>query len=114
MVESRIAWENGLAEVDLAENAANGPHINRFCIFTRPKKDFRSAVPSRGHIFGHYRLRYGLIDGGDGPGEPKICEFGEAIGVEENIGGLEISMDEFSGVHVLDAFQYSFYPYAYW
>lgn len=114
MVESRVAWENGLAEVDLAENAAYGPHIHCFCIFTRPKKDFRSAVPSRSHVFGHDRLRNGLIDCCDGPGKPKISQFRKAIRVKENIGGLEISMDEFSGVHVLDAFQYSFYPYAYW
>lgn len=55
-----------------------------------------------------------MVDGGDRPGQSKVCEFGEAVRVEQDIGGFEVAMDEFSGVHVLDGLEDSEWIGGYW
>ena len=38
------------------------------------------------------------------PGKPEIADFdGEALGVDEDVGGLEVAVDDVGGMQVLDA-----------
>ena len=99
MAPTILAWEQRLAAQHLGQNTANRPHVNRLCVLLERKHNLRRTIPSRCNIFGHEaRVVFGR---GCRSGETKVADLQIAIGVEEQIGGLEIAMKDICRVHGL-------------
>lgn len=64
--------------------------------------DFWGAVPSRRHVFRHEPcFSAGWLGGLDGSRETEIADFEIAVGVEEEVGGFEIAVDDIGGMKSL-------------
>lgn len=104
LVERRISWEYGFTVDELAQNAADGPHVHSLGVFGGAQEDFRSSVPPGGHILGE-NLLSDLLGTAQRPRQSEVCDLGVALGVEEEVAGFEIAVDEFSGVHILEGLE---------
>ena len=72
-------------------------------ILLKGQHDFGRAVPPRGDVFSHessFRAR--RLGGLDGPSETKVTNLEVAVGVEEQIGRLEVAVDDIGGVEGLE------------
>lgn len=105
LVERRVAGEDGLASVHLTQNATHRPHIDGLGVAGGSQQYLRSAVPPRGHVLGHHGLT--LARRGYRARQSEIGEFGEAVGVEQDVGGFEVTVDELAGVHIFESFEQS-------
>lgn len=77
-----------------------------FCVLFECKHDFGSAIPPRSNVFRHEtRFRPGWLGGLDGSGKTKIAHLEVAIGVEKQIGGLEVTMDDIRRMESLERAQ---------
>lgn len=114
------AWEERSCGEELGEDAPDGPYIDGLRttisslvgfsfwaghylgIHLERKHDFRCTVPPRSHVLRHQpsRLlpirRNGVLHA---PREPEIAYFEIAVGVQEEIGGFEISVDDVCAVY---------------
>ena len=68
LIQSGISWENSLSEIHFSQNASNWPHINSFSVLWRAKQNFRSPIPTSGHILSHDRFLDRLVDSCDRTG----------------------------------------------
>lgn len=93
-------WEDGLAEDDLGDDTAETPHIHRLGVVVGPQQYFGGAVPPRGDVLGQHRAV--LVGFGDGPDQAEVAQLHEALAIEEYVAGLEVPVDNFARVQVLE------------
>lgn len=65
-----ISWEQGFGVSYFTHDASNCPEIDAFIVGSLTQEQFRSPVPSRGHI-----IRQVIISLGPLPRETKITQF---------------------------------------
>lgn len=78
--------------------------LTGFCVALEAQHDFRGSVPSGGDILGHVP-RIFLRVHGKAPGQPKVADLEFAVGVDEQVAGLEITVQDVCRVDVLEAAQ---------
>ena len=101
LVESRVAREDGLSVDQLAQNAANRPHVHRLGVLRGTQQDLRGSVPPRRHVLRQHLVR-NLLGAVDRPGQPKIRNLRVALRVQQQVARLEIPVNELPRVHVLE------------
>ncbi len=92
-----FAREERFAVQHLRQYAAHTPHINRFGVFLKREHNFRRAVPSCRDVFGH---EAGVVlDVGCGASETEVADFEIAVGVEEEVRGFQVAVQDVGAVH---------------
>ena len=87
-------------------NGADRIRESDLCVLLEGEHDFGCAVPAGSDVFCHEaRLCAGWLCGLDGASETKVADLEIAVGVEEEIRGLEISVYDISGVEGLECSQ---------
>jgi hypothetical protein len=81
-----LSWEKRLALEHLSEDAAGAPDVDLDVVLLPRKHNLRRAVVSRRDIAGHLRIL--------NASEAKIADLQVAILVDENVAGLQISVDD--------------------
>ena len=90
------------SSVDMTDRIRSG--FTDLCVLLEGQHDFGSAVPPRGNVFRHEaRFRAGWFGSLDGSGKAKVADFEVAIGIEEEIRGFEITVDDISGMECLES-----------
>ena len=87
-----FAGEEWLAFQHLRENAARAPNVHLDVVFLPCKHDLWSAIVSSGNVAGHLRI----LDSS----KAKVANFEVAVFVDQDIAGLEISVDDAGAVNV--------------
>ena len=67
----------------------------------RPKEYLGRSVPSGGDFLGQDDVLVGLV-GDEGAGESEVADLHGAVAVEEQVGGLEVAVDDLCGVQELE------------
>jgi hypothetical protein len=95
LVDVVLSGEKRLALEHLGENAASTPDIHLHVVLLPREHDLRRSVVSGGDISGHLRVL--------NTGETEVTNLQIAVLVDENVGGLEITVDNTGGVDVFQA-----------
>lgn len=90
-----LAGEERLALEHLGKDAAGTPNVHLDVVFLPCEHDFGGAVVSRGDVAGHL----GVLDSG----QAKVANLEIAVFVDENVAGLEITVDDAGRVHIFEA-----------
>ena len=100
------AGEKGFPREHLGQDAADAPDVDRFCVLLEGEHDLGRAVPPRRDVFGHEAClgprRFRRLHR---PGEAEVAHFEVAVGVEEEVGGLEVAVDDVGAVEGLEGAQ---------
>ena len=84
---------------ELSQNTTNTPYIDGSSVLAPGKNDFRCAVPSRGNIVCQACRRcHQSVD--IGTCQAKVTDFQIAVGVNQQISRLQITMQDSTGVNV--------------
>jgi hypothetical protein len=75
-----------------------------FCVALEAQHDLGGAVPSRRDVLGHVP-RILLRVHGETPGETKIANLELAVGIDEQVAGLEIAVQDVGRVDVFETAQ---------
>jgi hypothetical protein len=95
-----LSREQRLATQHLSQDTANGPDINGLGVLLEGQHNLRSSVPTGRDIFCH-EARVVFL-GGCRASEAEIANLKVAIGIEKQVGWLEISVEYVCGVHSLE------------
>lgn len=95
------AAEQRPAGEHLGEDAAHSPEVDGVGVLAAAEEDLWGAVPPSGHV-----LRQGRVVADSTlrvrAREPKVRDAHFAVGVDEEVGGLEIPVNDAGGVNVLE------------
>lgn len=75
-----------------------------FGVALEAEHDLRGAVPPRCDVFGHVACVFLWIDG-EAAGEAEVADLEFAVGIDEQVARLQISVQDVRGVDVLQAAQ---------
>jgi hypothetical protein len=89
LVESGLAGKESLADDHFTHDAPDRPNIDGLGVLLGAKDDLGCSVPAGGDVLGE-DMGCVVFDGGDGAGQAKIGDLDSAVGIEEDVGGLEI------------------------
>jgi hypothetical protein len=92
-----FARKQRLATQHLCKDTTDTPDVNRLGVLLERKHDLRSSVPSCCHIFCH-EARV-VIGGCRRTSETKVADFQIAVSVQEEVGWLQISVEDVCRVH---------------
>ena len=82
------------------ENTPNTPNINCLCILLKSEHNFRRPIPPRRHILGH---KPGIILRGiSTPCQSKVTDFEIAVGIEQQVGGFQVTVEDVGRMHCLE------------
>jgi len=95
-----FSGEQGLATQHLSQDTANGPNINGLGVLLESQHNLRGSVPAGCDVFSH-ETGVVFLRGGRAS-EAEIANLEVAIGIEEQVGWLEISVENVCGVHSLE------------
>lgn len=84
----------------LGDDAPDAPHVNLGGVLSAPEQEFRRAVPQRNDAD-----RQSLHLAVPAPGQAPIGDLEFALLVDEEVGRLEVPVDDFVDVHVVHARQ---------
>ena len=101
MIEGRCAWKDRLSDENLCQDASHAPDIRRLAVGVRAKEYLGRSVPSGGDFLGQDDVLVGLV-GDEGAGESEVADLHGAVAVEEQVGGLEVAVDDLCGVQELE------------
>ena len=96
-----VAGEERLAAVQLGQYAAHAPHVYLVVVLLAAAHHLGRAVPARHDVLGE--LVVGLFFGA--AGEAEVADLEVAVGVEEEVGRLQVAVDDVGGVDVFQAWQ---------
>lgn len=92
--------EKWSASEQLGKDATDGPYIYGLCVHLKREHDLGCAVPSCCYIFSHQTDFFAWRNARfDTTSKPKIANFEIAVGIQEEIGRFQISMDNICGVN---------------
>lgn len=95
LVDVILSWEQRLAFQHLCENTSRTPNINFDVILLPCKHDFGGSVVSCRDISCHLRIL--------NTGETKIADLKIAVLVDEDVAGLEITMNDTCRMNVFQS-----------
>jgi hypothetical protein len=98
LIKIILSGEQRRPSKKLRKNTANTPHIDLLRVLTRAQNYFRSAVPSCNDVLG--QIIHSLIKSSC---QPQIANFQISIFVQEEVAGLEVSVNDVCGMHVQSA-----------
>lgn len=98
-----LAREQRLAAQHLGQNAAHTPHINGLGVFLERQHDLRGTVPASSHIFRH-EARV-VVGRGGRASKTEIAHLQIAVGIEQEVGGLQITVQDVGRMHGLESSQ---------
>lgn len=121
LIDIIATLEERLAAQQLSQNTTNGPNIDCDCQLTdsHPERlrirtgfgialeaqhDLRRSVPSGSYVFGHVSCILFRVHG-EASCQTKIADLEFAVGVHEEITGLEIAVEDVGRVDVLETAQ---------
>lgn len=92
---------------ELAEDAAQRPHLDALVVLGLHEDDLGGAVPAADHVGGHQLPLAGLHlgEGGlleAGAGESEVAELDVVVVVGEDVFGLEVAVQDLDGGEVLE------------
>jgi len=90
-----FAREEWFALQHLGKDTASTPDINLYIILLPCKHDFRCSVVSCRHVASHLWVL--------NPSQSEVANLEIAVFVDQNIGGLQITVNDASGVNVFQA-----------
>lgn len=96
LVHVVASGEERLAVDELHEDAANGPDVDGGGVVGGVEQQLGRAVPP-----GHHVLRHHVALGG-GARQPEVADLEVAVGVQQQVAGLEVAVDHVGGVDVLE------------
>lgn len=106
-----ITGQVRLPPQEFGKDTPHTPKINRFGILMTSKHNLWRPVPSRHHIF-RQQIRWLaiiveilIVSGGYTPGQSKITYLKVAVGIDEEIGWFEITVDDIGRMHVFHSTQ---------
>ena len=76
---------------DLGQDAPQAPNVNFLAVLIRAEQNFRGTVPARGYLLSQAVLAAVTYER---PHESKIADPGLTALVDQNVGRLEIAVDE--------------------
>lgn len=79
----------------LGEDAACAPDVDLHVVLLPGEHDLGGAVISRGHIAGHLRV----LDSG----QTEIADLQVAVFINEDVAGLQVSVDHTGGVDIFQS-----------
>lgn len=98
----RARGQEGLPDDELGEDAADGPDVDGAGVLPPREDHLWRSVPSGGDVVGERSL-VGLQLGDVGSCEAEVANLEIAVGVHEQVPGLEVSVIDSSGVDVLES-----------
>jgi hypothetical protein len=101
LVHGAAAREERLLRQNLIDNTTKRPHIGRRRVALRPEKHLRRPVPPRRHSLRQNRTQ---LLGIQRSHKPKIAQLDSAIRVDQYVGGLEVPVNQFGRMQVLERF----------
>lgn len=103
LIDGRGPWKHGLSIEHLSNEAAQCPYIDRLAIVLASEQQFGSPVPPCGDIISHDNsfLIIGLLHESN---QAKITQFGVTIFVDEDVGRLQVAMDQAGIMQEIDGF----------
>lgn len=104
MVTAQSTWEDGFAVDHLAENAAHRPHIYGLGVLCGAQENFRGPIPAGGHVLRQNSVVLRLILQNRSR-EAEVRDLHVAVGVEEDVGRLQVAMDDFRRMDVLQGLE---------
>jgi hypothetical protein len=90
-----LAGEKRLSIEHLGKDASSAPNVDLDVVFLPCEHDFGSAVVSCGDVASHL----GILNSS----EAKIANLEIAVFVDQNVAGLEITVDDAGRVDILEA-----------
>lgn len=89
----------------LREDAADGPDVDRFRVHLERQHDLWCAVPPRSDVFRHHADVLATLCAGrlDATGQAEVAYFQVAVGVDEQVSGLQVTMDDVRAVNGLES-----------
>lgn len=90
-----VTREDGVAHEELSEDATSGPDIDLVVVGLTRAHDFRGTVPASYDVLGEVLLLLETTS------KTEIADLEVAVGVEEKVGRFEVTVDDVSGVDVL-------------
>jgi len=103
------SFEDGLSAKEFRENASDGPNINSGRVVCEAQHDLRSSVPPSGDVLRHESLvasglgwRGSSSRRGITASQPEIADLEFAVGIDEQIAGLQVSVEDIGRVNVLE------------
>ena len=90
-----LAREKRLALQHFCENTSRAPDVDFHIVLLPREHDLRCSVVSRRDIASHLRILYAC--------QAEVADFEVAVLVNEDVGGLEIAVDDAGGVDVFEA-----------
>lgn len=98
-----LAGEKRLSAEHFSKNATDRPDVNGLGVLLEGQHDFGRAVPAGSDVFSHETGVVLLRSGGSGKTE--IADLEIAVGVEEEVGRLQVSVQHVGRVHGLERSQ---------
>jgi len=98
-----LNWALGLEEYpaaeQLAKDAAHTPHVDSGGVMFGAHQDLGRPVVLRHHLLSHVFATVLFLD----PGEAEVTNLEHAVRIDEEIPRLDVAMNDFGRVQVLDA-----------
>jgi hypothetical protein len=101
LLDLGLAGHDGLAGEQLGEDAPGAPEVDGDAVLGGAEQELRRAVPERDDAAGH-GLALGGVEGG---GEPEVGDPEHAAVVDEQVGALDVPVQDAAGVAVAQALQ---------
>lgn len=95
LVDVVLAWEQGFSLEHLGKDASGTPDVNFDVVLLPGKHDLGRAVVSGRHIARHLRV----LD----PRKAEVAYFEIAVLVDQNVAGLQVSVNDTRRVNVLQS-----------
>jgi hypothetical protein len=103
LLQSGTAIEQGPPRINLKDNTAETPDIRGILIGPRPEQHLRSPIPPGGDALSHDRVLL-VLGRGHAAHKSEVAELDVAVGVEENVGGFQVAVDQVGAVQVFQGF----------
>lgn len=94
LIDVIFSGEERLALQHLGKNAPGAPDVNLNIVLLPSQHDFRGTVVSRRDVARHLRV----LDSG----EAEIADLQVAVLIDENVAGLEVTVDNAGGMDILE------------
>jgi len=105
LVECGGTGEERFTHNQFTQDAAAAPHVHCFRVHCAPQQDLRCPLPARSNLVRENGSLVVVVFLRNRPCEPKVCQLQVTLRVQQQIGGFEVSVDEFTCVEVLECLQ---------
>jgi hypothetical protein len=100
-----VTREKWFALNEFRKDTTNTPNVNRVRVFVTGQHDFGRTVPARDDVFGqqHGSTTALLVLVSHAAGESEIANLEIAVGVDQQVGRFEVTMEDFARVNVFES-----------